>query len=339
MVRPAGGADGFHRRNTLPVPSATGTALSCVTALIVLFAAGPAAAQGTSGVGALAPQTSSDTETGSIDQQGFIAGAGGVNRIAGRRADDYGPEQRAQELYLDGLEKLEAGHADWASRTFEDLIKRYPETSAASLARRRLGELRNSTSLQPTVLPGAASAPPPGVPPAVKIHALARAPVWDEELRRNAPVQAKLREQAGDRVFFSAGSAELGSRARTALAAQARWLKTWHEFEAAIEGHADEPGTEEENFKLSMQRAEAVRQRLVEEGVEPARLAIVASGRTQPIATCGSGDCRAQNRRAVTLVFVSGTRERLGLAAPAQPAVLDAALPASGSVQPVDAKH
>jgi peptidoglycan-associated lipoprotein len=305
--------------------------------LVLAIAAAPAAAQSTSRMQPLPPQSAADTETGSIDQPGFVAGAGGVNRIAGRRAGDYGPEQRAQELYLDGLEKLDGGHPEWATRTFEDLIARYPGTSAASLARRRLGELRNSTSLQPAVLPDAESEQRPHVPPAAKIHALERAPVWDAELRRNAPIQAKLREQAGDRVFFSAGSAELGSRARTALAAQARWLKSWHEFEAAIEGHADEPASEAENFKLSQQRAEAVRQRLVDEGVEAGRLAIVASGRTQPIATCLSGGCRAQNRRAVTLVFASGTRERLGLAAPARPAVVDAALPDRGAVLPVEA--
>jgi outer membrane protein OmpA-like peptidoglycan-associated protein len=350
MIRPAGGTDGFPSHSTLPVPFVAGTAFARMTVLMVgvllsAIAAAPATAQSNataqsdSGGRALTPQ--SPAETGSIDQQrGFVAGAGGVNRIAGRRAGDYGPEQRAQELYLDALEKLEGGHDEWASRTFEDLIARYPGTSAASLARRRLGELRDNSSLQPAVLPGAASEQRPDVPPAAKIHALARAPAWDEELRRNAPIQAKLRGQAGDRVFFAAGSADLGSRARTALAAQARWLKTWHEFEAAVEGHADEPGSEAENFKLSQQRAEAVRQRLVDEGVAPSRLAIVASGRTQPVATCTSVGCRAQNRRAVTLVFASGTRERLGLAAPTtSPTVLETAPPVSGTVRPVGATH
>src|SRR6185295_4294412 len=107
----------------------------------------------------------------------------------------------------------------------------------------------------------------------------ARGPAWDQELRRNASIQSKLRTEAGDRVFFGPGSAELGSRARTALAAQAQWLMRWHEFEAAIEGHADEPGTEQENVVLSEQRAEAVRQRLIDEGVEPNRLAVVPLGR------------------------------------------------------------
>ncbi len=150
-------------------------------------------------------------------------------------------------------------------------------------------------------------------PAAQDIPGIRLGPAWEQELRRNASIQGKLRMEAGDRVFFAAGSAELGSRARDALTAQAQWLKRWHEFEAAIEGHADEPGTDADNLKLSEQRAEAVRRRLVEEGVEASRLAVVAWGRTQRIATCPEPDCGSQNRRAVTLVFASGTSERLGL--------------------------
>lgn len=131
-------------------------------------------------------------------------------------------------------------------------------------------------------------------------------------MRRSAAVQANLRTQAGDRVFFSSGSAALGSKARSALAAQARWLSQHRGLEATIEGHADDPGTEEQNLALSTQRAEAVRQRLIEEGVAPARLEIVARGRTRRVAICNDPVCRAQNRRVITIVFVSGTHRRLG---------------------------
>lgn len=242
----------------------------------------------------------------------------------------YGPEQRAQELYLDGLEKLDGGHRDWAQTTFEGVIARFPDSAAAGLARRRLGDLYRGTPGESAAAPAAAApVTVPAVtspiartvaatPPVAQAPATpGRGPVWDQELRRNAPIQAKLRGEAGDRIFFSSGSAELGTRARMALAAQAQWLVRWREFEAAVEGHADEPGTEEENLSLSRQRAEAVRQRLLEEGVEASRVSIVAAGRTQRVATCASPDCTSQNRRAVTLVFASGTRARLGLAGPA----------------------
>jgi outer membrane protein OmpA-like peptidoglycan-associated protein len=241
----------------------------------------------------------------------------------------YGPEQRAQELYLDGLEKLNGGHRDGAQTTFESVIARFPDSAAAGLARRRLGDLYRGTPAETAAAPATAPITTATVAPVVARTAAATpavaqppaapgsGPVWDQELRRNAPIQAKLRGEAGDRIFFSSGSAEFGTRARMALAAQAQWLVRWREFEAAVEGHADEPGTEEDNLTLSRLRAEAVRQRLIEEGVEASRVSIVAAGRRQRVATCASPDCASQNRRAVTLVFASGTRARLGLAGPA----------------------
>lgn len=236
--------------------------------------------------------------------------------LARTAGEAYGAEQRAQELYLDAMEKLDAGRLAWAEKTFEALIAQFPQSTAAALARRQLGALYRS---RPSGAP-AADEVTGVVAPAEPIPApsVAASPAWEQELRRNAPIQARLRNEAGDRVFFGVGSAELGSRARAALVAQAQWLNRWHEFEAAIEGHADEPGSEEQNLRLSEARAEAVRRRLVEEGVEPSRLAIVALGRTQRLAICAEADCAPQNRRAVTLVFASGTRERLGLTAAAR---------------------
>lgn len=252
----------------------------------------------------------------------------------------FGPEERAQELYLDGMEKLDAGHSDWARSTLESLVARYPATAAATLARRQLGDLYRGDAAgdesaeartaagppEPVLAPGPTLAPPAAAPaptPSAPEVPAGRGQIWDQELRRNVSIQSKLRNEAGDRVFFGPGSAELGSRARTALAAQALWLKRWREFEAAIEGHADEPGTDQENLTLSARRAEAVRQRLIDEGVEPSRLSVVPLGRSERLASCDDPDCRAQNRRVLTLVFASGTRERLGLAGAPHAQLLD----------------
>ncbi len=57
----------------------------------------------------------------------------------------YGPEQRAQELYLDGMDKLGGGHREWAQETFESVIARFPNSAAAGLARQRLGDLYRGT--------------------------------------------------------------------------------------------------------------------------------------------------------------------------------------------------
>ncbi len=109
--------------------------------------------------------------------------------------------------------------------------------------------------------------------------------------------------EAGDRVFFAAGSAELGSRARAVLIAQARWLKRRPEFDAVVEGHADDsPLTDAQHEELSEARADAVRRRLIEEGVPAARVRIASWGRDNPITRCVDPDCAAQNRRAVTVL-------------------------------------
>lgn len=318
MLRPVGGSGEGTRRGalflrTLPL------AVVVSASLTVAHAAPQSAALSLSAKG---PAVAAATESA-------------PRKLAGTFEEAFGSEQRAQELYLDAMEKLEAGRRAWAKTTFEDLIARFPDSTAAALARRQLGRLNRGGAAQAATVPGArieTSAAPAGV-----AAAIGASPLWDQELRRNASIQAKLRSEAGDRVFFSAGSAELGSRARAALTAQAQWLIRWHEFEAAIEGHADDPDTEEANRKLSEARAEAVRRRLVEEGVEASRLAIVAQGRTRRVATCAEPACTAQNRRVVTLVFASGTRERLGLTALPMAAALDQ--PDARSLSPAAAEQ
>lgn len=302
MLRPGSGS-GEHRGARVCLVLATAAALLCGN----MAGAGMAQAATSDATSAATSRTSPPP----------------ARRLAGNLGEAFGPEQRAQELYLDAMEKLDAGRDAWAQKTFEMLIARFPQSTAAALARRQLGALyrRRGPKVAPArdALPQA-TAPATPTPVAVGIGAT---PVWEQELRRNAAIQSRLRSEAGDRVFFSAGSAELGSRARVALIAQAQWLIRWHEFEAAIEGHSDEAGSDAENLELSEERAEAVRQRLVAEGVEASRLAVVAQGRAQRIAICTDVDCAAQNRRAVTLVFASGTRERLGLTAPAPLQALD----------------
>lgn len=116
----------------------------------------------------------------------------------------------------------------------------------------------------------------------------------------------EFQTQVGDRVFFADGSAELGTRARGALEAQAAWLKRHATLSVTIEGHADDAGMSAHNFEVSRRRAEAVRQRLIECGVAPERIHIKAYGRDRLIAECTAPGCAAQNRRAVTIVGPSG---------------------------------
>lgn len=112
----------------------------------------------------------------------------------------------------------------------------------------------------------------------------------------------EFQTQVGDRVFFSEGSAELGSRARAALEAQAAWLRRNRALPVIVEGHADDAGLNAHNQDVSRRRAEAVRRRLIESGVAPERIIVQAYGRERLIADCSAAGCSAQNRRVVTIV-------------------------------------
>jgi OOP family OmpA-OmpF porin len=64
-----------------------------------------------------------------------------------------------------------------------------------------------------------------------------------------------------------------------------------------IQGHTDSDGTEEYNQKLSERRANAVKQKLVDNGVNPARLTTKGFGELNPAASNATEEGRAYNRR------------------------------------------
>ncbi len=64
-----------------------------------------------------------------------------------------------------------------------------------------------------------------------------------------------------------------------------------------IQGHADDIGSVEVNFKLSRERAAAVREALIARGVAPERLVAEGYGATRPLAPNSDDASRAKNRR------------------------------------------
>lgn len=64
-----------------------------------------------------------------------------------------------------------------------------------------------------------------------------------------------------------------------------------------LEGHASAEGTEDYNMQLSKDRANAVKNYLVNSGVDANKLEVVGYGETQPIASNATESGRVQNRR------------------------------------------
>lgn len=97
-------------------------------------------------------------------------------------------------------------------------------------------------------------------------------------------------------VTFEEGSAALSTQARTVLDLAAnKMVRSPRKVEVA--GHTSNTGTAEINMKLSQQRAEAVRNYLVGEGVNPELITARGYGMNEPIASNNTADGRNANKR------------------------------------------
>ncbi len=113
---------------------------------------------------------------------------------------------------------------------------------------------------------------------------------------------AYFQQSVGDRVLFEVDQATLTDIGRATLDGQAQWLMTNSDYQAIIEGHADEQGTREYNLALGARRANAAQEYLITQGVSPSRLRVVSYGKERPIEICSNEACYAKNRRAVTVL-------------------------------------
>lgn len=98
-------------------------------------------------------------------------------------------------------------------------------------------------------------------------------------------------------VLFDYDSSTLKPGAYGELARVATVLNKYPQTTIRVEGHTDSKGSEDYNQKLSERRAEAVRDALIQQGVDDSRIEAAGYGETQPIS---SDD--AMNRR-VTIVI------------------------------------
>ena len=72
----------------------------------------------------------------------------------------------------------------------------------------------------------------------------------------------------------------------------------FNDYEVVIEGHTDSKGSNAYNMKLGMRRAQSVKAKLLEFGLDPSRIkGTVSKGEEEPVATNSTSEGRAQNRR------------------------------------------
>ncbi|WP_437671117.1 OmpA family protein [Sorangium sp. So ce131] len=101
-----------------------------------------------------------------------------------------------------------------------------------------------------------------------------------------------------DTIRFRTGSAELEPESYKTLDQVALVMKANPEIERVrVEGHTDETGTDELNMQLSRERAETVRNYLIQKGVSPGRLTAEGYGSSKPLAEGDDPASLAKNRR------------------------------------------
>lgn len=99
-------------------------------------------------------------------------------------------------------------------------------------------------------------------------------------------------------VFFTTGKAVIDKKSYAMLKEVADAIKSVPSIKKVmIEGHTDNVGNRNLNVKLSQSRADSVREFLIDEGVDGAKLEAVGFGPDKPIAPNRTEKGRAQNRR------------------------------------------
>jgi peptidoglycan-associated lipoprotein len=97
--------------------------------------------------------------------------------------------------------------------------------------------------------------------------------------------------------YFDFGSNKLSVEEAAKLTTVVEFLKKNPSAYAVIEGHADERGSREYNIVLGKQRAESVRQIMVDSGIAVDRLDIISYGEERPVCIYSTDDCLYLNRR------------------------------------------
>jgi peptidoglycan-associated lipoprotein len=109
-----------------------------------------------------------------------------------------------------------------------------------------------------------------------------------------------------EKVFFDTDSSELDISSRKVLDRNAQILQEHRDVKVQVQGHADERGTVDYNLQLGNERANAVKDYLVNQGVGSDRITVISFGEEMPASSGHAESSWAQNRRAEFVVQWGG---------------------------------
>ena len=226
-----------------------------------------------------------------------------------------GAEQYAAHEYAAAQAKLQAAEAAQASdrraeRKTAPLLAR-EATQAAEGARR--AALRGKAEADASVGRAAAAAAAAAVERARAQEISAEAARTDlrDRLGRVLPTRQTARGLVSEigGVQFNSGTARLTQAARESLARFAGVVASYPTLQYDVEGHTDAVGRESSNRELSLQRAIAVRDFLIGQGIAASTIDVAGFGSSFPVTDNSSAEGRARNRR-VEIVVSGGPLAR-----------------------------
>lgn len=110
------------------------------------------------------------------------------------------------------------------------------------------------------------------------------------------PIEVGISYRLND-IYFATNSFELNQSAQSVLDGFIEFLTENPNIKVSIEGHTDNVGKDEDNLKLSTDRARSVYDYLLNNGIIAQRLSSKGFGEEKPVTTNDTPEGRAKNRR------------------------------------------
>jgi outer membrane protein OmpA-like peptidoglycan-associated protein len=160
-----------------------------------------------------------------------------------------------------------------------------------------------------------------------------------EERAKSAEMQQRLADLAAKQterglvltlqdVLFDVGHAELKPGGLRAVQKLAAFMQDYSDRRVRIEGFTDSTGSAEYNQQLSEQRAFAVKDALMQAGIDPDRIELQGYGESYPVASNDTNEGRQLNRRVeIVISDDSGTIPSRGVASASFQGASDGSVP------------
>ena len=125
--------------------------------------------------------------------------------------------------------------------------------------------------------------------------------IWYLVSRRKTPEQ--VLQEVYNNLQFEVGKEVIKPTSFASLNILSQTLKDAPQWTLKLSGHTDNTGSAAFNLNLSKKRAEAVKNHLVAQGIDPKRITTEGVGSTKPIASNDTAQGREANRRVEFLVI------------------------------------